>query len=323
MDLRSAPNVVFEKFMTKGKMEFMQQTEHIVISYISIVIVSLSFVLNIIGICLIGKQGARRTNQSLIILHLSILQVLIGSAILAYWISVLSNMAYSDGIMKWDLPILVSSRIIFLLIIAMLTFDRLFSIKYSLRHRNVASKRRINIALAVSWLSWAVGFSIIKLLTKRTYLSAFSLIITVMDCLLLLFILYTYCYIYWRIRMRHRNLINISANNQQLQSGGKQARLVSTAIIVSFAFLVLIPDVVIAIAGHFIDNTKSEIIVNIGIMVNNCYYVALPVNYILLHRGMRGMLMDTIVQCCWRKDRRRNNAVTIEIKEERVHIATI
>ena len=301
-------------------MEIMQQMQHaLVISLISLVIVSLSLALNILGIYLIKKQGARRTNQTVIILHLSILQVLILINVLAYWISVLTKIDNSDGVMKWNVPIFISSRITFLLIIAILTFDRLFSIKYSLKHRTVASRRRVNIALAISWLSWAVSFSIIKILSKEIYLAIFSAVfITVMDSLLLLFILYTYSYIYWRIRIRHRNLINTSANNQQTQSGRKQAFRVSTAIIVSFTFLVLIPDVVVAIAGHFMNSKESDIIVNAGIMVNNCYYVTLPVTYIFLHRDIRRMLMDSIVKCCCRKDRRRNNAVAIAFLDEKV-----
>ena len=303
----------------------MQQTQHLfVISYISLVNVGLAFVLNIFGIYFIRKQGARRTNQSLIILHLSILQVLILLGLLAYWISVLIKVDSSDGTMKWNVPILISSRIPFLFIIAMLTFDRLFSIKYSLRHRGVASKRRVNVALAISWLSWVVSFSIIKLLGKDIYLAIFfTIVVPFMDCLLLIFILYTYCYIYWRIRMRPRHLINISTNCQQTQIGGKQALRVSTAIIVSFALLVLIPDVVVAIAGNLTESKESDIIAYTGIMMNNCYYVTLPVTYIFLHRDIRRMLMHNIVKCCCGTDKRRNNAVAIAVNEERKQVSTM
>ena len=299
----------------------MQMQNIFIISYISLAIVGLSLVLNIFGIYLILKQGARRTNQCVITLHLSILQVLIGSGILAYWISVLTKSANNDGIKKWNVPILISSRITVLLIIAILTFDRLLLIKYSLRHRTIASKKRVNVASAISWLSWAVSFSIVKSLIKEAHLAVFSVVVTIIDCLLLVFILYTYIYIYWRIRVRHRNLINTSAINQQIQSGGKQALRVSTAIIVSFTFLVLIPDVVLAIAKHFVDKEASKIIVYTGIMVNNCYYVALPVTYIFLHKEMRRMLLSIMMKCCCRKDMRCNNAVPI--KKERVEVTPV
>ena len=305
-------------------MATMQHMQHIlIISYISLAIVGVSLVLNIFGIYLIGKQRARYTNQSLIILHLSILQVLILSGILAYWISVLTKMDNSDGRTKWKATIVISSRITFLLMIAILTFDRLFSIKYSLRHRNVASKKRVNVALAMSWVSWVVSLSIISLLRKDIYLAVFSVVVTVMDCLLLLFILYTYFYIYWRLRMRHRSRSNILTNSQQTQSGSKQALRVSTAIIVAFAFLVLIPDVVVAIAGHILNNKESDIIMYTGILVNNCYYMTLPVTYIFLHREVRRLLRDIIDQYCCKKDRRRSNVVAIAVEEERVQVAMI
>ena len=57
--------------------------------------------------------------------------------------------------------------------------------------------------------------------------------------------------------MRHRSRSNISANIQQTHCGSKQERRVSTVIIISFAFLLLIPDVVLAIAGHIMDKEES------------------------------------------------------------------
>ena len=124
-------------------MAVVQKHQHIsAIVYISVIIAGFAFILNIIGIYFIRKQGSQRTHQRLIILHLSILQVPILICSLVYWISRLFYV-----IMHWTIPLLISFRIAINLIIAILTADRLLAIKYSLRYLVIVTKRKIMLAL--------------------------------------------------------------------------------------------------------------------------------------------------------------------------------
>ena len=284
-------------------MAIVQKYQHIsAIFYISIVISGLALIFNAVGIYFIRKQRSQRTHQSLIILHLSILQVPISVSALAYWISILIYGTGTNTIMRWSFPILISSRTTVIFIIAILTADRLIAIKCSLRYMIVFPKRKVRVTLIASWLSWVVSFSILVSLSRETYEHVLVVfVIPVLDCLLLLFILYTYSYIYWRIRKRRRILKDTSASSYQTQNGNKQILRVSTAIIVSYILFVVLPDLINSTLELVMQGETLEFILLAAYMLNTCYYLALPSIYIFLHRDMRRMFLQSLVKCFSRR----------------------
>ena len=296
------------------------KTQHLsVFAIISVIIASLAVLLNIIGINLLRKQGFQRKNQLFIILHLSILQLFVLMCVLTYWILLLAGMKETDAVMVWISTILSSSRITAALIIAILTFDRLIAIKYSLRYTIILSRRRLKVAFAVSWLSCVVMFSILKPLTIKGYQFASSVVSApAVDILLLLFILYTYAYIYWRIPTRRKIFSKTLESSQQTGTAGKQALRVSTAIIVSYVFLLLLPDLADSIVIRFMEDGASEIIRIIAYMLNTCYLITLPMTYIFLHRDMRKMFVESIMKCCSRTRPKKANMTPLTVQTVKV-----
>ena len=298
----------------------MEKYLHIsVILYISTIISGFALIFNGIGIHLTRKQGPQRTHQNLIILHLSVLQIPISITALTYWISMLIYRIDNDIIIGWTVPILISCRIAVNLIIAILTAERLLAIKYSFRYMTIVSKLKLKVALIASWLPWVVSFSILASLAREMYEQVLIIVVNpVLDCLLLVFILYTYSYICWRIRKRRRMLIAISANIHQTQDSNKQALRVSTAIIVSYIIFVVMPDIADSILERFMEGETLEVIMLTAHMLNSCYYLALPIIYIFLQRNVRERLLETVVKCCSRIGIKTRNVNMISVKEERV-----
>ena len=65
----------------------------------------------------------------------------------------------------------IASRITRMFSIGILTADRLFAIKYSLRYMIIFSKRQLKIVLIVSWLG-LVSFAMLKSLRADIYIHA-------------------------------------------------------------------------------------------------------------------------------------------------------
>ena len=270
-----------------------------VFSCISIAISTIALVLNIIGLDLVRKHGATRTNQNLILLHFSIIQIPMLSVNLNYWISIMLDVPEESLHMKWTASFLISGRIPIVLAIIILTIDRFCSIKYSLTYRNSTSRGRINLALIITWMSWITGFVILFLLgAKRLHHVLTTIVIPVKDSVLIFFIFSTYCYIYCRITKRNRTMSTTSARSQQAQSGSRQILCVSTAIVISYLFLILLPDLTLSIALHHTDQYTSILISNSRNMLNTCYMITIPLTYIFLHRNMRRTFVEKIMSCC-------------------------
>ena len=295
----------------------------IVICCISITISGLALALNTIGIYFIRRQGSQRTHQSLIILHLSIIQIPISIAYVSYWILVWIYGEEPNAGLNWTLPIWISTRVILISIIFILTADRLLAIKYSLRYMVIISKRKLNMVLIVSWASGLVIFSILKSLRSEIYVH-FILVIAlpIVDSVLLVFILYTYCYIILRIRRRRQAFRDSSVNTQQMQQGSGQALRVSTVIIISYVICFILPGYTDSIIRQSVKSGTLEIILLTVNMLDTCYFIALPVAYIFLHRNMRRMFMDILFRCCCRKSEVSSNANVAEIVGERAEVAT-
>ena len=300
----------------------MEMHQHIsIIIYVSIMIAGLAILLNMVGMYLISKQGPQRTHHNLVILHLSFLQIPISISALVYWISLSIFGTEKNTIIKWTVPLMISSRVPLNLIIAILTADRLMAVKYSLRYMAIVSKHKVKVALIASWLSWVVSFSVLVSMRKEPYRQVLDVfVIPVLDCLLLLFILCTYSYIFWRMRRRSRTLSNISTNAEQMQQGNKRALLVSTIIIFSYIIFVALPDYTDSIMQQFTGSETLEVISLASHLLDTCCYVTLPVTYIYLHKDMRRMFMESVVKCHSRRDERPN---MIAIVERRVQIAMI
>ena len=292
------------------------------VSYISVVIAGTALILNVIGIYLIRKQESQRTYQNLIILNLNVIQIPISIGANAYWISVLTHGTGSKTLLRWTTPMWISARITLIFIIAIVTFDRLFAIKYSLRYLIIVSKRMVKLALSAIWLSWFVGFSVLKSMGTDIYFHVIIvLIVPISEFLLLCFILCTYFYIFWRIRKRRKILKDSSANPQQVQYWNKQALRVSTAIILSYIMFVVLPDFTDSILQPIIKGEAWEKILLTAYMLDTCYYVALPVTYIFLHRDTRRMFLENVVRCCSKKGDISNSAIVL--KDERLRVNVI
>ena len=297
---------------------------HIAIPYASIIIAAFALILNMIGMYLIRKLDSQRTHQSLIILNLSMIQIPISIGAHIYWISALKHGVWSNRLVSWTIPLWVSTRITIIFVITMLTADRLLAIKYSLRYTVIVPKRLVKLALLAIWISWIAGCSIFKSLKIDTYLHVLRVIaIPVLEGLLLCFILYTYSYIFWRMRKRQKILRYSSANPQQVQHWNKQALRVSTIIIFSYIVLVVLPDFTDSMLDSLIKGEGLEIILLIAYMMDTFYYVALPLIYIFTHREMRRTLMESVVRCCSSKTAMPGNANVIAVTEERVQEAKV
>ena len=297
---------------------------HVVISYISLIIAAFALILNVIGIYLIHKQGSRRTHQNLIILHLSIIQIPISIGLSTYWISALMHGISSNRLVSWTLPLWISTRITIIFIISILTADRLLAIKYYLRYTVTVSKRKVKLALIMIWISWIVGCTVLKSVRIDIYIPILrGIAVPVLEGLLLTFILYTYCYIFWRMRRRREILRDSSANAPQMRHWNRQALRVSTAIIFSYIIFVVLPDFTESMLEIFVEGEDLEIILPLAYMLDTCYYVALPMTYIFLHRGLRRILIESVVRCCSRKGDMPSNATVIIRTEERAQVAKL
>ena len=254
-----------------------------------------ALVLNTIGIWLINRIGVQRTHQNYILMHLSIFQILTLTIALVYWISALLGFGEEHQIRTWCYTILTSIRFPMYFAVTILTFDRLCATRYNLNYRRIFTKRRIRLTLLVPWISWFVSIFILALLNSKKAINVHEIIVfPFLDCAILAFIIYTYCYIYHNIRKRRKNLHSIAA--KRLPGKNRQFIRVTTAIIFSFVFLVILPDINTSITAGYVEPPVSRIIILVGFMLINSYFITLSLTYIFMHRKMRAVFMETVIR---------------------------
>ena len=254
-----------------------------------------SLVLNTIGIWLIFRIRIQRTHQNLILMHFSIFQILLSILALVYWISALLGFGEEHQIRIWSNTVITSFRLPMYLTVNILTFDRLCATKYNLNYRRIFTKRRIRLMLLVPWISWFGSILILASLNSRNVIDVHEIIVfPILDCTSLAFILYTYCYIYYKIRKRRKNLHSIAAN--RLPGSNQKFIRVTTAIIFSFVFLVILPDINTSITAGYVEPSVSRIIILVGYILISSYFITLPLTYIFMQRKMRAMFMETVIR---------------------------
>ena len=293
-------------------MAFLQRSQQLIISCTCVVVLSFALILNIIGTYLLRKQGIQRTHQNLIIIHLSMLQIPAVSAALVFWTLIAIGTPAEILHLSWIEWLVISVRIPLYLVIATLTFDRLCGTKYSLRYRRLITTRKMKTMMYVSWVSWISSFSTLFALRSEELYQVLSIIaFPLLDWLLLLFIMYTYCYIFYKIRKRPKSVF--SANRLPIQRGSEQIRRVSTTIIFFYVCLVLLPDFTVSIAFQTLENNNVKVVYYAGVMINSCYLIALPITYVFMQKSTRSMFINQILNCFKKKDVSRVNSKDVQV----------
>ena len=229
-----------------------------------------------------------RTFQKLILINLSIGEITVCVIGFPYFVLVSIGTDPNSRITEALFGIATSFRYALYLLMIFLTLDRLLACKLYISYKQVLTKQVVYTILAVSWVSGGV-VSIADLLLATNVTKRYSrIIVVVLDSVFLCLVGITYTYLLKRM-LENRTLADNNPSKGQCQKRKAKFFKVISAIILTFMFLVALPDIGVAIVQmkcecmHFFIELLHK-------GVTGLFLLALPITYIFANKEIRVFL---------------------------------
>ena len=230
----------------------------------------ISIIFNSTGIYFLLKVPSFLSNQKLLLMSLSLMNILVTST---DFIRRLVNLLRCRFHLSYFLCMIVNGLnwyfyFVYLFAPFVIMLDRFIGVMNPLRYKNIFPKRRVRLVVIVTWI-----FGLVLLIPRAKFESwdAFCPIISfVIELLVLVFIIIAYTLMAFKIR-KHR---------QRFPGSRIQPRIskVAMGIIISFTVLVLVPEIVLAV--RLVLNMESIAIAD-GDELTNQIYLVTTVNFII------------------------------------------
>ena len=262
------------------------------------VILSLAVILNALGIFLLYKDGSKQTNQHLILKYLSMMELAVSLMLIARWSLICYGVKPDASIVNMSYRIGIIIYLNCILIIVILTFDRLIATKYPLKFPFMLTKRKTFALLFASTLiciTVAVATSFVDF--KRFEVTIRRFILPIVSTLGATFMIVTYSFIFFKIS-KGRNLGHPTQIIRDRRTADYYQYL-KMAAMVTFAYVLcyLPPDFIYAFCLECVVNKDYRY--HIPNISRNLGLVFTPVVYIFMQKRRRNRLMKLI--CCLRK----------------------
>ena len=175
-----------------------------------------------------------------------------------------------------------------------LTIDRLIGIKYTLKYRMVLTERRILCILVFAWSSWVFVIIPLIFLNPATILDvSFKFVFPITDGIYLCFAVYCYSFTIHALAQQRKDLNNQSIHTRRKYRSERRLVCMSVTIVSLFVFLVILPEVAIAINLH-VSYYYSAYIQAVSIILLMLYGISIPLVYIFMQPEIRKKLRQRI-----------------------------
>ena len=256
---------------------------YIVIQIIQTGVLFLAIILHSLGIYLLSEIKKTRTNQNIILMHLSVMEMICSSCVIVYNCSLLGGLDITENFILPAYLFAEGTYVTFYLIMIVLTTDRLAMSLFLLRYQVIMTRTRIKIVLALCWVLGVISGGLFVILSSRwiglsthIFLQGYFLILSVA----------TYISILRKIHKR-RKLLRTNPNSHD--SSHSQFYLVTCLIISSFILFVEIPDLYRLSINEFDIKSFKFSVLQLIWSVNN---IADPCIYIFLQESARNLLKE-------------------------------
>ena len=259
-------------------------------------------ILNAVGIYLLVKDRSTKTNQNLILKCLSAFELTDSCVLIILWSLTCYGSNTSGAVILNLSRVLYCTYGNYWLIMIFMTFDRLITVKYPLRHSFILTKKRARTVLFLSTL-----FCIIVVIACNLafgfdqFMLTFNTVVApVVSSLSAIFIVTTYIYIFVKISKRR---MDMSLQNVQVRRATENQQFLKMAMIITFTYFMfcLMPDIAYIFARQFIIDSID--------IVRIFWYSGLifdPITYIFMQRRLRQKLLEKLLR--FRKKHQRDSS---------------
>ena len=269
---------------------------HLTIEIVQTGLLFLAVLLHSLGIYLLCHIKETRTDQNVILVHLSLVEIITSLFVIGYNAARLSAMEINDHVALLSYLFIEGIYLAFHLIMIVLTSDRLAMTLLSLKYQMTMTRRRMKLALAVCWITRHISGGLFVVLRLRWIVIIIHMLLIV--CFMMLTVV-TYTSILCKIRKRRKSLqknanAHISRGNNRVQDSSK-FYLVTTLIMSSFTLFVVIP-YVYSLYDNVADIKSFKVVVlQLVWSANN---IIDPCIYIFLQMPVRNLLRRKLITWC-------------------------
>ena len=283
----------------------MVTSAYTVIQIIQTGLAFLAIILHSLGIYLLSQIKETITNQNIILMHLSVIEMIFSSGVIGYNCSGLSELELNENFSLSVYQFAEGTYVIFYLIMILLTTDRLAMSLLLLKYQVIMTRTRMKIALVLTWVIGIISGGLFIILSSRwigtsihIFLQGNFLILTVA----------TYISILCKIHKR-KKLLRTNPNSHN--NSHSQFYLVTCLTISSFTLFVGLPDICRLSINKFDIKSFNDNVLQLIWSVNN---IADPCIYIFLQESIRNLLKEKL--CSWIRKNTKTNP------ENRGHLET-
>ena len=256
-------------------------------------------ILNAVGIYLLVKDRSTTTNQNLILKCLSAFELTDSCVLIILWSLTCYGLNTSGAVILNLSRVLYCTYGSYWFIIIFMTFDRLITVKYPLRHSFLLTKKRARTVLVSSTLLCIIVVIVCNLVFgfDQFMLTFNTVVAPVVSSLSAVFIVTTYIYIFIKIS-RRRMLQNI-----QIRRTTENQQFLKMAMVITITYFMfcLLPDIAYIFARQFIIDSID--------IVRIFWYSGLmfdPITYIFMQKRLRQKLQEKLA--CFRKKHQRDSS---------------
>ena len=258
--------------------------------------------LNALGLYFLVKDKNRQTNQNLILIFLSAVELAYSCVMVIYWSFI------CDGSMLTAVK--VSSHIahcIYInitLIMLTMTFDRLIATKYPLRYTVTLTKKRAKVILLSSVFICAI-FIVLFMLIEFDVINVpiDKFVSPVTSTFAAFFMVTTYMYILMKISKRRK--VGYYLQNTRITRRTENQRFLKMATVITFTYFTccLLPDFAYMLCRECFPNSTLVIrtLWHLGPLCD-------PITYIFMQKRLRKRLIEMII-CCGKQDRENDSRI--------------
>ena len=269
-----------------------------VLTIVAITILLVSIFLHICGIYVLSKISEKRTNQHVILINLSIVEIILSAFHIVYLTLSLYEYDNTYRIQQVIGALVKASYNMYYLTMILLTIDRFLASKLSFRYAIMLSNRKVLKILICLWSICITALVPLLLINYEKIRYAYSrAVYPTFDFAFLVSAFVTYGYIL-KIAILNKFPSN-AANKTQRKTKKKKFFTMTGLIILSFTLFVIIPDLLYLFL-YFVGNQRSNLLLRVLLVLWNVNFLLDPIIYIFLQKKVKAKFTKTV--CFWRRE---------------------
>ena len=254
-----------------------------------------ALILNIVGVYLLREASSGKSNQTLLLMNMSIIKIII--SIIGIVLTTLQACGREQA-RPYQIFDIIDAALFCVnhQVVLIITVDRLFAVVFPIKYNTKDTRNILTISVAIAWLLGTAGilpffFIAYDLLYKIVY----KIVFLTLDGLVIVTALLTYSCILKQLIASRKKFSKASKSESSFLKQHGQFFCISSLIMLSFILTVTIPDIVYVILVINKGYKDPYIESSIG-LVWSIYLVTDPLIYIFLQKPIRRKLKQLITR---------------------------